>query len=98
MTDTALDLAIERENEHLWEEQNLPEVAQPIEKLSDKVRIQSYSQLYTAVFLLELALGDISEGHELVKNTPQGDKLAGMYDQLSDFIYDLKGIKKEIWR
>ena len=98
MTDVALDRAIEIANEMEWEAQNPPELAKPIEMLKSTVRISSYASINTARYLLKLALDDIGEGQEKVKNTPQGDKLAGLYDQLSDFIYDLKEVEREVWR
>ena len=97
MTDVALDRAIEIANELEWEAQNQP-IAKPIETLKTTTRISSYASINTAMYLLKLALDDIGEGQEKVKNTPQGDKLAGMYDQLSDFIYDLKEVEREVWR
>lgn len=97
MTDTELDLMIERDAERQWEEENPPTPADPIESLSDKTRIHAYSFMNTAKFILGLALEDIGNALEDIKNTPQGDKLGGMYDQLSDFIHDLNGLEREVW-
>lgn len=96
--DTWLDYQIEQECMREWEAQNPPAPADPIESVSTHKRISSHAQIYTACFLLGLALEDIEEGIEFIKNTPQADKLAGMYDQLSDFIYDLKKVDQEVWK
>lgn len=95
--DTTLDLMFERAVEKQWEEENQPAPAEPIESLSTKVRIHAYSQMDTARFVLELALENLGNAFEDIKSTPQGDKLGGMHDQLSDFIFDLKKLVKEVW-
>lgn len=97
MTDVALDRAIEIANENEWEAQNPPEPSQPIKSLSNDVRISAYAIINTGRFMMGIGLEYIGEGLELVKNTPQGDKLAGLYDQLSDLIHDLKEVEREVW-
>ena len=96
--DTSLDLMFERAVERQWEEENMPPPADPIESVSTKKRIASFAWVNNASFLLGLVLEDIDNGIQPVRNTPQGDKLACMYDTLVDFRNDLKGIEAEIWR
>ena len=96
--DTTLDLMFERAVEKQWEEENPPALADPIASLSVETRISAFADLATTRYMLKLCIEDIGEACDKVKNTPQGDKLAGMYDQLSDFTYELKKIEREIWR
>ena len=97
MSDIELDTMIERDAERQWEEENPPAPANPIESLSTDDRIHAHSCIDTAGFLLTLVLGDIEDAQKTVNNTPQGDKLGGLYDQLSDLAFDLKNVSKEVW-
>lgn len=96
--DTTLDLMIERAVEKQWEEENPPAPANPIESLSNETRISAYSTLNTARFMLGLVLDDLDSTFEKIKDTPQGDKLGSLHDQLSDINYELLKIEREVWR
>lgn len=97
VTDQEIDLIYETESAKMWEDQN-QKIANPIETLTAEKRIDAWSPLYTARFELGLVLNNIVESMEIVKDTPQGDKLAMLHDTLSDFVLDLKKIEREIWR
>lgn len=96
--DTTLDLMFERAVEKQWEEENAPAPADPIESLSNSTRISAYSTMYTARYLLGLVLDDLDSTFEKIKDTPQGDKLGSLHDQLSDIRYELLNVEREVWR
>lgn len=86
----------EQESEQMWEDQY---PTQPIEMLSNEKRIDAFAKLHVAREefrdnFLEL----IGEAGKLVEDTPQGDKLWSLYDQLNDLLYELKDVEREIWR
>ena len=80
-----------------WEMEN-QQPSQPIERLSDKKRISAYAKVNTARFLFKMCIDDIEEAMCEIQDTPQCDKLASIYDQLSDLMPELKNVEGEIWR
>lgn len=86
----------EQESAQMWEEQSAP--TQPIEMLSNEKRIDAFAPLCVARSSIQRVLENIGEAWKVVENTPQGDKLSSLYNQLNDFYFDLKDVEREIWR
>lgn len=86
----------EQESAQMWEDQN---PTQPIEMLSDETRVNAFSKLNVARFEMSgNVMNLIGEAWKIVEDTPQGDKLGSLYDQLNDLCYALKDVEREIWR
>ena len=98
MNDIELDTMIERDAERQWEELTQPAPSNPIETIKDDDRISAYSKLNTASFMMMLAMEDVDKTIEIIKDTPQGDKLVGLYDQFCDLIHDMKAVEEEVWK
>ena len=86
----------ERESEQMWEHEN---PTQPIEMLSDATRINAWAVLHCArEEYQDNFLEQLGKAVRMIEDTPQGDKLWSLYDQLNDLLYELKDVEKEIWR
>lgn len=97
VTDREIDLAYERESEKMWEAQQIPEGTVPeMRKLNEEETINAYAGCTLAVSCFDHTLNWIAETIDRAKGTVEADKLANIYDRLSDLRYETNKIK-EVW-
>ena len=90
--DVQLDHMVEAENARIWEQQqvNIPE----IKPLTEEQWVNADAAGQVAEGCLENALGWIATFMERLGNRPESDKVASIYDTISDLKYDFKEIRK----
>ena len=94
--DWQLDRMYEEESARIWAQQNA-EPAEPVMRISGKKRLEAWSYIEVAILAdLDLAEEWLISAHGIIRNTPQGDKLAGLIDQITDLRMDLRQIQQEI--
>lgn len=91
-SDAELDRMIEAECEKGWEEQQA-EVAQ-MRTLTEEEMVNAFASCAVAISCFDHLLDWIATTIDRSKGTPEADKLAGMYDELSDRRLELKKIKE----
>jgi len=99
-TDAEIDAMYESELARSWEEENAePETSfRSIDSIDSMIRIEAFAPLSGADFTLGLILEEIEKAMDKIPATTQGDRLAAMYDELSDFRTALRNVRREIWR
>ena len=94
-SDVQLDNMIEAENEKSWNEQQIPvkEVPQ-MRKLNEEEIVNAFAACSVAVMCMDHSLDWIATTIERAKGTAEADKLASIYDTLSDLRYEVNKIKE----
>ena len=90
--DAALDAAIQRENERIWEDQQIaiPDVRKPEkEELADAA-----ASIKVGTDAIQRGLDFISSGIDQIGGSVDAVKLAGLYDQISDLCFEVNKIRK----
>ena len=97
MSNAALDAAYEAESARMLEEQQIHEEPVPeMRKLDEQETVEAYAGCVVALDCFEHTLNWIAETIDRAKGTAEADKLASIYDQLSDLKLETKKIK-EVW-
>lgn len=91
-TDAELDRMIEAECERAWAEQqiNITPIVQP----TQEQRIDASASAQLADDNFRRGMDWLSTTMERVAGTPDADKLASIYDQMSDLAYEVRQIVK----
>lgn len=92
VSNAELERLYEEECSRAWDNQQ-PEIPQ-MRVLNEEERVEAFAACDIAASCVEHTLSWIAETISRVEGTAEADKLAGMYDQLSDFKIDLNKIKK----
>ena len=100
--DWQLNRLYENESDRMWEEMNRTEISDPLDEVDTQNLLSVSTHLETAKECdFDFALDWISKSIELIKGTPEADKLASIYDAVSDLSYEMMQIAKkahEKWR
>ena len=97
MKNAALDAAYEAESARMWEEQQIQEEpVHEMRKLDEEETVNAYAGCALAVSCFDHTLNWIAETIDRAKGTAEADKLASIYDQLSDLRFETNKIK-EVW-
>lgn len=91
-TDAELDRMIEEECGKAWAEQQI--TVTPINQPSQEQRIEADASARLALDNFNRGMEWLDTTMERVKGTPEADKLASIYDQISDLVYEVRQIKK----
>ena len=87
--DWQLNLMYETESDRLWEEQN-KQPEDPLDSIDMDNLLEASCNLNTAKTCdNDNALDWIAKAIELIKGTPEAEKLADIYDRLSDLTYEM---------
>lgn len=90
--DWQLDLMYEGESAEMWEKAN-EQPKEPLDFIEPNNLLEAYSKLWTAKTCdFDNALRWISEAIENLKGTPEADRLASIYDAVSDLSYEVRKI------
>lgn len=96
-SDAELERIIEADMEKAWEnaqpEAPVKEVPQ-MRKLDENQTIEAFAGCSTAVMCMDHSLNWIATTIERAKGTAEADKLASVYDTLSDLRYEVNKIKE----
>ena len=93
--DAQLDNMVEAENEKIWSEQQIPvEEVPQMRKLDEHQIIEAFASCSTAVMFMEHSLNWIATTIERAKGTAEADKLANIYDTLSDLKLEVNKMKE----
>lgn len=93
--DWQLDRIYESECAEAWEKENEPQPTE-ISRYSFESINRAWAALETAKSTFGLLESEICEALESIIGTPQSDKLASLYDTISDLALEVKEIRDEL--
>lgn len=101
-TDAEIDAMYEKELADSFEKLNdLPEEAESFRDINEygtDLRIHAAANINTAMFMLGLVMENLEDSMNTIHGTSQYDRMASMYDTISDLRTELRGIRREVWR
>ena len=96
--DWQLDNQYEAETAAEWERQNAPDV-EPINPLNcknfDQINL-AWAQLETMKTEFGCIETNFTNAIDAIRNTPEADKLASIFDQMSDLVLEITNIRKHL--
>ena len=91
--DAKLDAAIQAENKRIWSDQQI--VIPEVRKLKKEELADVDAAIHVAEDCFKHGMEFLSEGIDKISGSSDADKLASIYDQLSDLCYEVNKIRKE---
>lgn len=91
--DVQLDNMVEAENARIWEEQQV--VIPEVRKLGKEELADAAATLKVGTDCFQHGMDFLSEGIDKISGSVDAVKLAGLYDQISDLIFEVNKIRKE---
>ena len=94
--DWQLDMMYEGESAEMWEKSN-EQPKEPLDFIEEQKLLGAATKLFVAKTSdLDNALTWISEAVDLIAGTPEADKLASIYDAVSDLSYEMMQIQQKV--
>ena len=92
--DAQLDAMYQAETSRIWEAQQIQATVPVMRKLSKEELADVSATVQVATDCFKHGLDFLSEGIDKVSGSADADKLASLYDQITDLRYEVEKIRK----
>ena len=94
--DWQLDRMVESEAAAAWEDQQVKDVPKPLDSLTFNQKNEAHSSLTVVELDFKGVKKYLSDACDAIPGTPEADKLASIYDTVSDLYAEVIEIRKTI--